>query len=120
MGNIPEQQTLKNRIHNRMPCHSTGEIVLGDGSHEIHLLDVSSGGCKVKLPDAPDGGILAGDLPVEFVLTSGSLSVPGAFIWFMSGMFGCHFFEHILLDSIAQIMSGGFRVRLLPKAPADV
>jgi len=120
MGNAPESQSLKNRIHNRVPCHSIGEIVLEDGSHEIHLLDVSSGGCKVKLPYAPEGGVLAQDLPVEFVLTSGSTSIPGAFIWFMSGMFGCNFYEHILLDTIAQIMNGKFRVRLLPKAPADV
>ena len=113
-------QGQKSRTHNRLPCHSTGEFFLSDGTHEVLLMDISSGGCKIKLNDAPDGGVLAADLPIEFVLTVGTLSIPGGIIWFMSGMFGCNFFDHILLDTIAQIMSGGFRLRLLPKSSTYV
>ena len=113
-------QPIKNRVHNRIPCRSAGEIVLDDGTHEVHLLDVSSGGCKIKLPSVSDGGQLVDKLPVEFVLTSGSTSVPGALVWCMGGMFGCNFFDHLLLDVIAQVMAGGFRIRLLPKTAARV
>ena len=113
-------QPTKKRIHNRVPCHSIGEIVLADGTHNVQLLDVSSGGCKIKLPDDQDPGVLTDSLPVEFVLTIGSTSVPGAIIWYMSEMFGCNFYDHILLETIAQVMSGGFRIRLLPKSTADI
>ena len=111
---------FKSRSHNRLSCHSVGEIILDDGVHEVQLLDISSGGCKIRLTDAPDGGVLAQQLPEEFVLTVGSTSVPGGIIWFMSGMFGCNFFDHILLDTIAQIMGGPFRLRLLPKAATGI
>lgn len=110
---------LKSRSHNRLPCQSTGEFFLSDGKHEVQLIDISSGGCKIKLPGAPDGGVLAKDLPVEFVLTIGSISVQGGIVWFMSGMFGCTFFDHIMLDTIALIMGHSFRIRLLPKNTAE-
>ena len=109
-------KNIKSRSHNRLPCHSVGEIFLPDGVHEVHLLDISSGGCKIKLPEFPTGGLLAQTLPQEFVLTVGATNVPGGVIWFISGMFGCNFFDHILLDTIAAIMGNPFRIRLLPKA----
>ena len=113
-GNQTEPQ--KSRSHNRLPCQSTGEFFLSDGKHEVQLIDISSGGCKIKLTDAPDGGLLAKELPAEFVLSIGSINVQGGIVWFMSGMFGCNFFDHILLDTIAAIMGNPFRIRLLPKA----
>ena len=105
----------KERGHARLACHSTGEIVLPDGTHDVLLMDISSGGCKIRLPDVPGGGALAQDLNTEFVLTVGAASVPGALIWYMSGMFGCHFFDPVMLETLAQIMGSPFRIRLLPK-----
>jgi len=120
MEAVSGQMPVKKRIHNRVPCHSMGEIVLTDGTHSVRLLDVSSGGCKIKLPDEYDPILLADALPVEFVLTIGSTSVPGGIIWYMADMFGCNFYDHILLDTIAQVMSGGFKIRLLPKSAANI
>jgi hypothetical protein len=54
------------------------------------------------------------------VITKGATSIPGAFIWYTGGMFGCHFFDHILLDVIADLMTGQFRIRLLPKSTENI
>ncbi len=110
----------QSRIHNRVSCSSMGEIFLPGGDHKVQMLDISSGGCKIKFPLVEDGLSLAEQLPIEFVITKGPASIPGAFIWFSGGMFGCHFFDHILLDVIADLMTGAFRVRLLPKSAQSI
>ena len=120
MKNPSNADLGQKRIHNRVACRSEGEIVLPDGSRNVQLLDISSGGCKLKFPVVQEGLPLVDQLPVEFVLTQGPSSVPGAFIWYSGNMFGCHFFDHILLDLIAEIMAGGFRIRLLPKSSQRV
>ena len=100
------------RSHDRMSGQGSGELVTETGHYPLTLLDISCGGCKIRVPALTDGGHLAQSLPQDFVLTVGTIHIAGAIIWNMSGMFGCHFYDPILLETVASILGTPFKIRL--------
>lgn len=109
----PPKTNIIHRGAERVQCRSTGEMRLDGENHVVSMLDVSSGGCKFRIAGLADSDFPY-PIPVEFEMTFGGTSLVGAIIWVVSGMFGSRFYEHILLDDVANILSGGFRIRILP------
>ncbi len=101
------------RAWRRVACRTEGVIDIAGTEGPLQLVDVSTGGCKFRVPGREDAIDALGPLPIEFVLTSGLTDFPGAIIWRVSRMFGCKFFEHQSLDKVAEIMGGDFRIRLI-------
>jgi hypothetical protein len=99
----------------RVQCRSSGEIRIDGESHLVQMLDVSSGGCKFRIPGLADADFPY-PIPSEFEMTLEGVGLAGAIIWVVSGMYGCRFYEHIMLDDVANILAGGFRMRILPTA----
>ena len=103
------------RTHDRVSCQGAGELQTEAGTYPLNLLDISCGGCKIRVPHLTGGGHLAQNLPAEFILTVGAANISGAIIWYMSDIFGCHFYDPILLETVANILGTPFKIRLTAK-----
>ena len=106
------------RSDERVQCRSSGEIRLEGEPYLVQMLDVSSGGCKFRIAGL-DNGTFPHPIPCEFEMILDGVGIAGAVIWFTAGMYGCRFYEHIMLDDVAAILAGGFRMRILPPLQND-
>ena len=109
----PPKINIIRRSDERMQCRSSGEIRLKGEPYLVHMLDVSSGGCKFRISGLGDQAF-PHPIPCEFEMILEGVGLSGAIIWVTGGMYGCRFYEHIMLDDVAAILAGGFRMRILP------
>lgn len=94
------------RDSTRSRASGTGSIRLKDIPIPATLVDVSPGGCKLRLP-AEITELVTNLLPCDGILSFFGLHYDTTALWVTNGLLGCRFAEQLPLDHVAALMSGG-------------
>ncbi|HSV30236.1 MAG TPA: PilZ domain-containing protein [Candidatus Omnitrophota bacterium] len=90
----------------RQRASGTGMVQLRDIPIPATLVDVSPGGCKLRL--AHEITELVGPLlPCDTRIAFFGLEYDATALWLANGLLGCRFPEQLPLDHVAALMSGG-------------
>jgi len=95
-----------NRQSLRNSASGTGIITVRDVAIPATLVDVSPGGCKLRLP-AEITQLIGNILPCDSILKFFGLEYDATALWLTNGLLGCRFAEQLPLDHVAFLMSGG-------------
>lgn len=94
------------RQNTRSHASGAGIIKVRDVAIPATLVDVSPGGCKLRLP-AEITQLIGNLLPCDSSLKFFGLEYEATALWLINGLLGCRFAEQLPLDHVAFLMSGG-------------
>lgn len=94
------------RDSNRSRAAGSGTIKVRNVPIPATLVDVSPGGCKLRLPTEITQ-LVTNLLPCDSVLQFFGLEYEATALWLTNGLLGCRFPEQLPLDHVAALMSGG-------------
>ncbi|KIM00645.1 hypothetical protein CCC_03247 [Paramagnetospirillum magnetotacticum MS-1] len=79
-----------------------------------HLLDASRGGFKLRFDQAEAAMAAMVPLPRDMTLADQYSKMHATVMWASGGLAGCRFYQHLSLDDVVRVMTGHFRLQLVP------
>ncbi|MGE5547660.1 MAG: PilZ domain-containing protein [Solirubrobacterales bacterium] len=91
----------------RQKASREGVMVLQSLEIPVSLVDVSTGGCKVRLPDKILD-VFAQLLPCDIKLKFGDNDLAATAVWRSNALIGCQFPRHLSLDEVGVLMAARY------------
>ncbi|BAE52224.1 PilZ domain-containing protein [Paramagnetospirillum magneticum] len=102
------------RLFPRQRCGTECTFVLDGMESRAYLLDASRGGFKLRF-DLADAAMAAmTPLPRDMVVADQYSKMHATIMWASAGLAGCRFYQHLSLDDVVRVMTGHFRLQLVP------
>lgn len=100
--------TEEKRFENRLAASGDGTILVRDVEIPVTLVDVSTGGCKLRLAPEVDA-LFAKLIPMDIRLVLFEVEYDAIAQWNTNGLLGCRFKRHLELKEVAELMASKAR-----------
>lgn len=107
------------RAFARTRCGAQCTFVFTGGESNATLLDASRGGFKLRFDQADAAMAALVPLPRDITISDQLSKMHATVMWASGGLAGCRFYQHLSLDDVVRMMSGRFRLQLMPLAGAE-
>ena len=107
------------RQFSRQRCGTECTFVLDGMESRAYLLDASRGGFKLRFDQAEAAMKAVNPVPRDMVLSDQYSKMHATVMWASGGLAGCRFYQHLSLDDVVRVMSGHFRLQLVPQAAPE-
>ncbi|CUW41356.1 conserved protein of unknown function (PilZ domain-like 11-111) [Magnetospirillum sp. XM-1] len=106
--------TDNKRQFSRQQCGTECTFVLDGMESRVYLLDASRGGFKLRFEQAETAMAAMMPLPRDMVIVDQFSKMHATIMWASNGLAGCRFYQHLSLDDVVRMMTGHFRLQLVP------
>lgn len=103
----------------RTRCGAQCTFVFGDVQSRATLLDASRGGFKLRFDQAEAAMAALTPLPRDITISDQFSKMHATVMWATGGLAGCRFYQHLSLDDVVRMMSGQYRLQLVPLAAPE-